>query len=315
MQVQLHARCSSRGGHEALGGQNLSPVFQLPLKAERNASGSLSLERGKQCYIPLTALAEHAQSLRIFVAADVGSDGGTAFTADCIDMHQGSLARAQGIYQCSSADENHFLAMKLVAAPMQDMRGGSTTEQAGGRPSLRSLTILFMPPLLIKNMLPCTLHIKVFSTLQASSTEQFAIAAGAVQEVYAVNVAKERKICLVVEHPEAGWHSETIGLVRAHRHSSQMCVGRGAGLHKSEAAFRVQFTVLLDQSSGQTTVEAVSPLWVLNKTGLPLELQSVSTLVAQPGQKEETLKCSSTRGLPAEGCSELPVLLGSTCAS
>ena len=106
VQVQPQAAAHARG-RKLLGSQHLSPVFQLPMKGERTSDGKAQLNPGSECFLPLTALAEYAESIRIFVAADADVNDTRKFQADCIELQSHDIRKQQGIYKCSSGDGPH----------------------------------------------------------------------------------------------------------------------------------------------------------------------------------------------------------------
>lgn len=119
VQVQVPRLAHSSKGRKVAGGQDLSPVFQLPMKSEPDSTGKPQLERGAHCFLPLMALAENAQSIRIFVGAGDQLGDGHRFIADCIELQCNSIRSQQGIYKCSGAADCHYVCVKAASEAVQ----------------------------------------------------------------------------------------------------------------------------------------------------------------------------------------------------
>jgi hypothetical protein len=102
-----------------VGSQHLNPVFQLPMKGERDSAGRPQLGTGMECFLPLTALAEYAQNIRIFAAAGDDLSDSHRFHSDCIELQSHSIGRQQGVYKCSTASGGHFLCLRVMSQPVQ----------------------------------------------------------------------------------------------------------------------------------------------------------------------------------------------------
>ena len=120
------------------GSQRLSPVYQLPLRGERDSSGKPGkLEQGEDCFLPLTMLAEYAQHVSIFVAAGEDQSESQRFSADSIELSSANLGRHQGIHECSIAQGRHFLCLNItkdkaqVCCHMQVASSMSCIQSAG----------------------------------------------------------------------------------------------------------------------------------------------------------------------------------------
>jgi hypothetical protein len=114
LQVQVQSRALQNSkGRKMMGGQHLNPVFQLPMKGECNKAGLPQLDTGMECFLPLTALAEGAQNICIFVAAGSGLAGSQRFQADCIELQSHSIKKQQGVYKCSATHGEHYLCLKV----------------------------------------------------------------------------------------------------------------------------------------------------------------------------------------------------------
>lgn len=70
------------------------------------------LDPGKHCFLPLTALAEDAQSIRLFVRVASGSESARNY-ADCIELHGQGLKREEGAYRCSSPHGDFYLSLRM----------------------------------------------------------------------------------------------------------------------------------------------------------------------------------------------------------
>ena len=300
----------------------------------------MHLQRGEECFVPLTALVENAQSMRIFVAAEDGSGNTNRFSGDCIQLQHDGLERGPGIYQCSSAvDGSKFLSMRVESQKMQDMSSADACEDTRGRPSLQARVFAFAAPLLVKNTLPCALRGSVFSLELKRVVAHFDLEPGCTREVYGINVAKEHSLMVQLRHPGTDFGTN-VALPRQHRASKQVflrsaaeqadaqtdaaaqrCLQPQAPPIADTSAVRVQLGVSVVSNGGQTVLEAASPLWVLNKTTLPLLLTAVRAsklqgklkhqLLLQP--HEDVVACPSTRSHSIDDDTEKPALLGGTC--
>ena len=185
-------------------------------------------------------------------------------------------------------------------------------KQANVKP-LRAFSLSFLPPLIIRNTLPCALRFKlgVHNTCEAATKRDPAmvIAPGASLELCCINVSKEKALIFHIFPPDAEKESTEVSLLRQNRHTQQMDIAARGRRTTNQSTFRVLFTVTIDMQCGQMTVEASSPCWVVNKSGLPLEVSGTHSLLdfshAQPG-----LISPSSRGVQLPASLEMPLLLG-----
>jgi hypothetical protein len=70
------------------------------------------LDPGKRCFLPLTALAEDAQSIRLFVRVVSDSESARNY-ADCIELQGQGFKREEGAYRCSSPNGDLYLSLKM----------------------------------------------------------------------------------------------------------------------------------------------------------------------------------------------------------
>lgn len=194
-------------------------------------------------------------------------------------------------------------------ASLQVMAGSEHDEKAVAGPELRAHTLEFLPPLVIRNTLPCALSFRLVRHASCPPSEVYTVKPGGKVELCCINVSKEKAVLLEVTlkgyaHGKAC--SFVVSVPRQHRHVEH--VSRPEHLPDSPG-FQALFTVAVDGPCGQMTIEATSPCWVLNKSGVPLDVSGAHehNVLPRRGPPMGTLHCPSTRG--SEDV-EMPVLLG-----
>ena len=119
VQVQTGQGQENARGRKAVGGQQLNPVLQLPMKGDSSRGSRPLLETGQKCFLPLTALAEYAETISLYIAAGERQDDRQRFQADCVELQSHSLTKQQGVYKCSTADGEHHLCLHVQHRPTQ----------------------------------------------------------------------------------------------------------------------------------------------------------------------------------------------------
>ena len=114
-----------------------------------------------------------------------------------------------------------------------------------------------------------------------------------------------------VHRPDSA-HTREVTLPRVNRHSEQISIAAAPDSSVSglgtQTAFRVQFSVSVRARCGQMRIDALSACWVVNKSGVPLELAAPQVGNARPGFVEDVLSCPDSRGSQLN----VPHLLGDT---
>ena len=174
---------------------------------------------------------------------------------------------------------------------------------------LHRFTLEFLPPLVIKNNLPC-----VLSFCLADGTIDgtvFRIEPGGKVEICTLNLGRDKSVTMEVHRPDSA-HKREVILPRVNRHSEQVSIAAAPGSSASgletQTAFRVQFSVSVRARCGQMRIDALSACWVVNKSGVPLELAAPQVGNARPGFVEDVLSCPDSRGSQLN----VPHLLGDT---
>ena len=89
----------------------LRPTFQLPLNAEGTHGGRRQLDPQQRCFVPLTALTEDLQQLRLAIATGTCGDLGTV--DDYIELQGSALQQAQGVHRCNGTGPDMFVSLKV----------------------------------------------------------------------------------------------------------------------------------------------------------------------------------------------------------
>eukprot|EP00892_Ulva_mutabilis_P007518 jgi/Ulvmu1/5138/UM021_0155.1 len=255
----------------------LNPVMQLP----RNYSGKdgcAALRRNEDCFLPITALAERPYLIRMYVTAASDDRNQILQESECIDLQSQDIHRQQGVYQCSSADGPQYVCLHISSQPVQAMRhdissrDNTTCDEFSTQ--LRVYTISFLPPLIIRSALPSSIHMKVSGATVASKWVVVDLGPGDEQEIYSINI-REKYIIFRIEAPGSSmW--QHVQLRRRHGFSKE-CQFPGANIsfsdhHDSSLDRRILFTVNIDETCGQTVVNVCSPIWVVNRCGVTVNV-------------------------------------------
>jgi hypothetical protein len=177
-------------------------------------------------------------------------------------------------------------------------------------------TLVFQPPLIIKNSLPCSLRVRSAPKGCQSPSEPESIAPGHSINVYSINIRREKAVTIEVFPPGAAAQSKIITLPKSHHHCEPVNIpvdGSHGGACQDD--FRAVITVSVDEACDQMILEALSPCWLLNKTGLPIEVWSGCQSVVKGVQSNVcSFVCKSTRSRPLSSELEKPILLGHSSA-
>jgi hypothetical protein len=199
---------------------------------------------------------------------------------------------------------------------MQGMGHNSKTKGASNLEAHRFLTLVFQPPLIVKNSLPCSLRVRLgLKNSQSPSSELKSIAPGHSIDVYSLNIRREKVVTLEV-FPPGSTQSKIVSLPKSHHHCEpvNVPVGDSPG-GPCQDDFRAVILVSVDEACDQMVLEALSPCWLLNKTGLPIEVSTVqSGAVSGVPSNACSFVCTSTRGRPLSSEIERPILLGQSRA-
>jgi hypothetical protein len=189
---------------------------------------------------------------------------------------------------------------------------GHLAQEDPDRLSHQFHSLSFLPPLIILNTLPCTLNARLIHRNSTSPAEDISVDPGDSTEICSFNVSREKTVTLEVTPPGANV-SSTVVLHKRHRAEEQLCAtieacGSGNG---ASAQFRALFSVTVDKQCGQMTIEVSSPCWLMNKSGLPVEVATKHPTILLQSKAEDVVHCLSTRSRPPCATElDAPVLLG-----
>jgi hypothetical protein len=197
---------------------------------------------------------------------------------------------------------------------LQVMTNLEVKDKANDRQPLKAYTLEFLPPLVVKNTLPCEMRFRLpMLGLGLGPEAIFTVKPGDKVEICSMNISKEKDVAFELFPPDT---QKPIALLlpKRDRYAQQLHADVQPVGCFAQPGFRAVIVVTVDARCGQMTVEASSPCWVYNKSGLPLELSGSISHMLQPGRADTSLLCPSTRGALLPAALELPVLLGSARA-
>lgn len=105
----------------------LRPTFRLPLNGECSQHGLRELDPQQHCFIPLTAITEDLEHLRLAVATTSDAEHGPA--DEYIELRGSAMQEAQGVHRCNAAVDT-YLSLKVEQQPVQ-VRATTCAEESG----------------------------------------------------------------------------------------------------------------------------------------------------------------------------------------
>lgn len=97
---------------------SLNPVIQLPVRSRSQTTPSC-LARDEGCFLPVTALAEQPQIIKMYFSASTDNKDMDHAQSDCIELHSEDISKQQGLYKCTTDDATHFVCLKINCQPVQ----------------------------------------------------------------------------------------------------------------------------------------------------------------------------------------------------
>ena len=108
----------SRRSEATLSRTALNPVIQLPVRSKNLAAPSC-LAQDEGCFLPVTALAEQPQIIKMYFSAGLDNDDMDHAQSDCIELHNQDLSKQQGLFKCTTEDATYFVCLKVTCQPVQ----------------------------------------------------------------------------------------------------------------------------------------------------------------------------------------------------
>lgn len=158
---------------------------------------------------------------------------------------------------------------------------------------LRSYTLSFLPPLLIRNALPSPIHMKVAGATVTSQWVTLDLGSGEEQEVCSINVRDKYLILRIRASGSITWRHLQLRRCDGFTKEFQFPGSHdttGNAQEDTVDVMRVLFTVHVDEACGQTILSICSPIWVVNKCGVP-----VNVLLPSIGTAASLCSCMDSR--------------------
>ena len=164
----------------------------------------------------------------------------------------------------------------------------------GSRQHSTFSTLVFQPPLVIKNSMPCAMQIQM-PDKQSTGSHELLIGAGGTSNVYSVNTRCRSAFDLIVKAPDLCPYSSPVTVLKRDGHVAKFRLASADGEQTSgNQDVRAVLAVSVDTSCDQVTVEVLSPCWLINKANITLQMHTHVKLRSREIRAEDIFLCEPT---------------------
>lgn len=195
-----------------------------------------------------------------------------------------------------------------VPTALQTLIRDRAALEAGARQHSTFFSMVFQPPVVIKNSMPCALQIQI-TDKHGTAGEEMLINAGGTCNVYSVNTRYRSSFDLKIRAPDLCSRGSDVTLLKRNGCVTRIRLPQSDDEEaESGNDIRAIVTVSVGRACDQVSFEVVSPCWLMNKAGVALEIHTHVKLSSRQVRPEDIFACQPTAaGAPS---TELPALLG-----